>query len=39
VKLKQALDQFQNARPAELDRAFEQSGKGKMPGKKKKGKK
>jgi arylsulfatase A len=39
VKLKQALDQFQNARPAELDRAFEQSGKGKVPGKKKKGKK
>jgi arylsulfatase A len=39
VKLKQALDQLQNARPVELDRAFEQSGKGKMPGKKKKGKK
>jgi arylsulfatase A len=39
VKLKQALDQFQNARPTELDRAFEQSGKGKEPRKKKMGKK
>jgi len=39
AKLKQALDQFQNARPAELDRAFEQSGKGKEPRKKKKGEK
>jgi len=39
MKLKQGLDQFQNARPEELDQAFQQSGKGKVPGKKKKGKK
>jgi hypothetical protein len=35
-KLQAALDQFKDARPAELDREFEQSGKAGKPGKKKK---